>query len=61
MGHEAKKTEHSGAKKGRGAYWGVKADAKRESNRRRREDAKALAREALRNVKPARLNGRGDR
>jgi len=30
------KTEHNGPKKGRGAYWGRKADAKRESNRARR-------------------------
>ena len=44
MAHEAKKTEHSGAKKGRGAYWGRKADAKRESNRRRGEDSKAIIR-----------------
>ena len=57
MGYEAKKTEHAGAKKGRGAYWGVKADAKRESNRRRREDAKALAREALRGLKSDKRDG----
>lgn len=44
MAFEAKKTEHAGAKKGRGAYWGRKVDAKRESNRKRREDAKAIAR-----------------
>jgi hypothetical protein len=31
-----KKTEHAGAKKGRGAYWGLKRDAKRESNKGRR-------------------------
>jgi len=37
MGHEAKKTEHAGAKKGQGAYWGRKVAAKKESNRRRRE------------------------
>ena len=37
MGHEAKKTEHGGAKKGKGAYWGRKKDAKKESNRVRRE------------------------
>jgi len=28
MGYAAKKTEHSGTKKGCGAYWGRKADAK---------------------------------
>jgi 4-aminobutyrate aminotransferase-like enzyme len=51
MGYEATKTEHAGAQRGRGAYCGVKADAKRESNRRRREDAKAVTSEALRNLK----------
>jgi hypothetical protein len=40
MAYKAKKTEHCGAKKGRGAYWGPKRDAKRESSRQRREDAK---------------------
>ena len=37
MAYGAKKTEHSGAKKGKGAYWGYKKDAKKESNRVRRE------------------------
>lgn len=45
MGYEAKKTEHNGSKKGNGAYWGLKADAKRESNRHRREDDKKAAKE----------------
>lgn len=40
MGQGAKKTEHSGAKKGSGAYWGRKVGAKKESNRQRREDDK---------------------
>jgi hypothetical protein len=44
MGFKAKKTEHAGAKKGNGAYWGRKADAKHESNRKRREDGKAILR-----------------
>jgi len=43
MAHEAKKTEHSRSKKGTGAYWGSKKDAKHESNKKRREDGKALA------------------
>jgi len=43
MANEAKKTEHSGSKKGSGAYWGYKKDAKHESNKKRREDGKALA------------------
>ena len=37
MANEAQKTEHSGPKKGRGAYWGRKKAAKHESNRGRRE------------------------
>jgi hypothetical protein len=36
MGFGAKKTEHAGAKKGSGAYWGRKIAAKNESNRQRR-------------------------
>ena len=40
MGFEAKKTEHSGPKCGHGAYWGYKWEAKKESNRIRRENAK---------------------
>jgi len=37
MANVAKKTEHAGAKKGRGAYWGRKKEAKKESNKVRRE------------------------
>lgn len=40
MGYEAKKTEHSGAKHGNGAYWGPKNDAKKESNKVRRRNWK---------------------
>ena len=40
MGYEAKKTEHSGPKRGNGAYWGYKCEAKKESNRIRRENWK---------------------
>lgn len=38
MAYEIKnrKTEHAGAKKGKGAYWGRKKDAKKESNKERR-------------------------
>jgi hypothetical protein len=43
MAYEAKKTEHAGAKKGKGAHWGKKKDAKKESNRVRRETDKAEA------------------
>jgi len=40
MGHGAKKTEHAGAKKGNGAYWGRKVAAKKESSKRRRTNDK---------------------
>jgi len=43
MANESKKTEHSGLKKGSGAYWGYKKDAKHESNKKRREDGKTLS------------------
>ena len=46
MGCEAKKTEHSGPKRGNGAYWGYKWEAKKESNRIRRENAKREIRAA---------------
>lgn len=38
MAHNANKTEHSGAKRGNGAYWGRKKDAKDESSKRRRTE-----------------------
>ncbi len=41
MGSGAKKTEHAGSKKGRGAYWGRRIAAKNDSNRKRRENDKA--------------------
>lgn len=44
MAHGAKKVEHSGAKKGSGAYYGRKAVAKHESSRTRRKHGKALIR-----------------
>jgi len=43
MANQAQKTEHSGAKKGCGAYWGRKKSAKEESNRVRREADKVEA------------------
>jgi len=43
MALKARKTEHSGAKKGRGAFYGWKVEAKRASNRRRREESKRSA------------------
>ena len=47
MGYEAKKTEHCGAKHGCGAYYGPKWEAKKESNRIRRENWKREIRTAL--------------
>ena len=44
MAFKARKTEHSGAKKGRGAFYGRKAEAKRMSNQRRRREGKRAAR-----------------
>lgn len=40
MAQQVRKSEHTGPKKGRGAYWGRKKDAKTESNRLRRETDK---------------------
>jgi hypothetical protein len=40
MARGAKKTEHAGAKKGTGAFYGRKVDAKRASSRRRRQNKK---------------------
>jgi hypothetical protein len=42
MAYKAKKTEHSGSKKGRGAYHGRKRDAKQESTRTRRRAVQKL-------------------
>jgi hypothetical protein len=41
MAWGTKKTEHAGAKKGTGAFYGRKADAKRGSTHRRRQDSKS--------------------
>ncbi len=45
MAYQAKKTEHSGAKRGRDAYWGPKKDAKRESSHKRRENDRTQSKE----------------
>jgi hypothetical protein len=45
MAHKAGKTEHTGAKHGRGAYWGPKRDAKEESNTLRRRQGKRIVRD----------------
>ncbi len=41
MAWGTKKTEHAGAKKGTGAFYGRKADVERGSNYRRRQDGKS--------------------
>ena len=57
MALRARKTEHAGPKKGRGAFYGHKAEAKHDSNRRRREDDKlALAEHDLEPAGQAGLN-----
>jgi len=38
MAYQARKTEHAGSKKGCGAFWGPRQDAKAQSNRRRRRN-----------------------
>lgn len=45
MAGKANATEHAGAKKGAGAYWGTKSDAKRESNKLRRANDRRACRE----------------
>jgi len=40
IGYDVNKIEHAEAKKGRGAFYGHKEDAKEMSNRRRRADDK---------------------
>jgi hypothetical protein len=52
VGYEAKKTEHSGPKRGNGAYWGYKCEAKKESNRIRRENWKREIRDNTIGVMP---------
>lgn len=44
------KGDHSGPKRGNGAYWGYKWQAKKEFNRTRRENAKREVRDATNDV-----------
>lgn len=46
-GVRGQKNEHCGPKRGKGAYWGHKWEAKRESNRIRRETWKGDIRTAI--------------
>lgn len=43
--YQGGKTEHSGAKKGKGAFYGRKKEAKRDSNKNRRQADKAAVKE----------------
>ena len=43
--YQGGKTEHSGAKKGKGAYYGRKQEAKRDSNKNRRRADKAATKD----------------
>ena len=52
MALKAKKTEHSGSKRGKGAYYGDKRNAKQESNRIRRDSSKSEIREHLHLISP---------
>jgi len=45
VAYGAKKTEHAGGKKGKGAYWGRRVAAKKEANRKRREEDKVIVTE----------------
>jgi hypothetical protein len=45
MASKAHKTEHSGAKHGKGAYYGRKQDAKQESNKQRRRAGREVVQE----------------
>jgi hypothetical protein len=47
MSIKVRKTEHAGAKKGQGAYWGPKRLAKAGSNRLRRESGKAASKDLI--------------
>ena len=42
MGNKTRRTEHAGAKKGRGAFYGRKAVAKKASKKRRRSNDRSL-------------------
>jgi hypothetical protein len=45
MAYHIRKTEHSGAKKGNGAFWGYKEEAKKGSNKVRRRQTQEVTKE----------------
>jgi len=47
MAYSVRKTEHAGPKRGRGAFWGTKHDAKAGSRKLRRHNAQTLIRKEL--------------
>jgi len=47
-GYRKIKTEHAGSKKGRGAWWGARQEAKKVSRKARRAAGKVAIKEALR-------------
>jgi hypothetical protein len=52
MAHTIKKTEHSGARHGEGAYWGPKKEAKKGSKKIGRRNWAAEANRQLQNPCP---------
>ena len=61
MAFEIGKTEHCGPKRGRGAFWGYRWDAKHQSSRVRRRDWRCVKQELTkpgRVVSPNGLTGR---
>jgi len=55
VAQRATRTEHAGPKKGRGAFWGHRAEAKAHSDRLRREDDKRVVAELERRDKRSKL------
>jgi hypothetical protein len=51
-GTQSEKSEHNGSKRGKGAYYGRKRNAKQESNRIRRDSNKSEIREHLHLISP---------
>jgi hypothetical protein len=47
MANKVKKTEHSGPKRGQGALWGTKQEAKTGSRKLRRRNATKIVKESL--------------
>jgi hypothetical protein len=50
MANNATKTEHTGPKRGRGAYYGHKVAAKHESNKSRRRNNRGMIKEQIEDI-----------